>query len=79
MGEDVSDLSLLPLKGPERKSLLQNIFQIKVSNSQFCQQMRFLFPEFSVGIFSEVEFLVTSIKPQTPQGHRPSQYQPHFL
>ena len=62
MGEDVSDLSLLPLKGPERKSLLQNIFQIKVSHNQFCQQMHFAFPEFSTGIFSEVEFLVTSIK-----------------
>lgn len=56
MGEDVSDLSLLPLRGPERKSLLQNIFQIKVSNKQSCQQMPFLFPEFSVGVFSEVEF-----------------------
>lgn len=68
MGEAVSALSLLPLKGPERKSLLQNIFQIKVSNNQFCQQMCFLFPEFSAGIFSEGELLVTSIKPQTPRG-----------
>lgn len=60
------------LGDPEGNPYSEMLSKLKCLTSGSVNKCLFLSPELSAGMFSEVEFLVTAIKLQTPQANRPS-------
>lgn len=64
---------------PEGNPYSEILYKLKCLTSSSVNKCLFLSPELGAGMFSEVEFLVTAIKLQTPQATGPHPAPPHSL